>query len=182
MSDFKVVRLEWAYGVLAKEYPSQYHQRWAQPSGFVVTSQAATYFDISQKQAILRGKPIGEVLAEFFDAMVTIRNKGGNICAHHLEFDASIIDIELQRASFGTKRRELWGEFVAHKGFCTMNKHLGHWVCQQKGHPGSRPVAAKDLQSRLVPRLSCGGNEATKLWHIVKALREQIRAHEHAEK
>ena len=180
LSYFRIVCLELAYGEITQEYPNTYQQRWIQPDGFEVTPQAAAYFNISQEQAASKGKPLREVLAEFLHAVATIGSKGGRICAHHLEFDAVIVDMELQRAGFGEKCG-MWANLVE-EGFCSMNRHAAHWVCNQKGYPGARPVGTTDLKDRLVPRLSCIDNEAKKLWHIVRALREQVRAYDNVQK
>ena len=50
---------------------------------------------------------------------------GGRVVIHHLEFDAGIIDAELQR--YGLQQWcEQWRK-IARKGFCTMDPDVMHW-------------------------------------------------------
>ncbi len=59
--------------------------------------------------------------------------------AHHLEFDAGIIDCELNRCGLAALREE-WRR-IARDGFCTMNPELGRWMRVTSGREVGPPTA-----------------------------------------
>ena len=98
------------------------------PAGFEVTSGATSKHHITNEDLLRSGKPLHGVLSDFLADVAHILGLGGTVCAHQLEFDAGIIDLELARAGLNTKH-ELW-EAAATQGLCTMNPTLTRWCCE----------------------------------------------------
>ena len=122
-----------------------------------------------------KGEPLRAVLAELFKVVASVAERGGRISAHHLEFDAVIIENEFRRAGLDSFQRcDLWADIVK-SGFCAMSHSIGHWVCQQKGPIESKPVNLDDLAKVLAPRLVPSTEHAKKHWHTLRSLRRRTR-------
>lgn len=98
------------------------------PVDFEVTSEATSKHHITNEDLRRSGKPLHAVLLDFLADVAHVLGLGGNVCAHQLEFDGGIIDLELTRAGLDAKRQS-WEAAVTH-GLCTMNPTLTRWSCE----------------------------------------------------
>ncbi len=101
-------------------------ERLVQPTNFEISKKATDFHHITQQEAVTEGLPLEDVLREFMLDMVDLYHRGGRVVIHHLEFDASIIARELERANL-VELSPAWDE-VAKAGLCTMSPHIGKWV------------------------------------------------------
>ncbi len=74
-------------------------ERLVQPTNFEISKKATDFHHITQQEAVTEGLPLEDVLREFMLDMVDLYHRGGRVVIHHLEFDASIIARELERAN-----------------------------------------------------------------------------------
>jgi len=81
-----------------------------------------------------------------------VARRGGRICAHHLELDATIIANEMRRAGLDEELAE-WNTFVSAE-LCTMDPHIGHWIRTQAGSndvPHFIPIRLADAVASILP-------------------------------
>ena len=67
-----------------------------------------------------------DVLSEFIGELLAAHASGGRVVIHHLEFDAGIINRELERAGLQCYQA-VWAQ-IASAGVCTMDPAVGEWV------------------------------------------------------
>ena len=122
----RVVQVGWAIGDLRKEVPVQIKSRFVKPIGFQISAKATEFHSITQEKAECDGIDAAIVLREFLDDVRLACRHNGRVVAHHLEFDAGMIDREFQRCGLKDLREE-W-QRIAKNGYCTMNPELGRWI------------------------------------------------------
>ena len=102
-----------------------------QPTGFEIAPKAAKFHGVTPERARNEGLPLAIVLDRFMRVVTRAHERGGRLVAHHLEFDAGIIDREL--ANSGLEQwRPRWRD-IAQQGFCTMDPDVGKWVQMCRG-------------------------------------------------
>ena len=138
------------------------------PSGFTVSPNAAKYHNINQARAVAEGLPLDLVLSEFVEDVHDVLRRGGRVVAHHLEFDAGIIDHELARCGLNDYHKELAG--AARAGCCTMDPRVGRWVRACFGQDAA-PETTKNTMSlkELVRWLLPGSAELLDTRHTAGA-------------
>jgi DNA polymerase III epsilon subunit-like protein len=99
------------------------------PADFEVTPTATSKHHITNEDLRRSGKPLHVVLSDFLADVAHVLDLGGTICAHQLEFDAGIVDLELARAGLNMTERKLWENAATH-GICTMDPTLTRWSCE----------------------------------------------------
>lgn len=124
--NFRIVQLGWAVGDAVDFEPTKVKEHLVRPDGYCISARATEHHGISQELAEKQGLPITDVLDDFMRDAVRVDKMGGRVVIHHLEFDAGIIDAELQR--YGLQQWcEQWRK-IARKGFCTMDPDVMHWA------------------------------------------------------
>ena len=151
----RIVQLGWAVGLDA-EKEDFVKARLVKPDGFVITNEATEYHGIQNDTAERAGHPLRVVLLEFLSDVVEIVGRGGQVVAHHLEFDAGIILREFRRSQLHDEA-ETW-EKIARKGFCTMSPGIGRSLklaCgEQISHADAKhTLALLDSLERLAPEV-----------------------------
>ena len=101
------------------------------PIGFQISAKAVAVHSITQEKVESDGIDLAIVLSEFLNDVRDACRRNGRVVAHHLEFDAGIIDREFQRCGLKDLREE-W-QRVAKNGYCTMNPELGRWIRMTSG-------------------------------------------------
>jgi DNA polymerase III epsilon subunit-like protein len=143
-------------------------ERLIHPSGFTVSPCATQYHNIGQEKAVKEGLPLDLVLSEFMEDVHDVLRRGGRVVAHHLTFDAGIIDRELARCGLHDYQKE-WAN-AARAGCCTMDPEIGRWVRTCFGQDAG-PETAKNTMSlkELVRWLLPGSAELLDKHHTAGA-------------
>ena len=128
----RIVQIGWAVGGVCDDEPAQRTEEYlVKPDGFVISEKATAKHGISTDRTLSGGHALDIVLCKFMETAADIDARGGCIVAHHLEFDAGIIDRELANAGLACWRPQ-WSA-IARKGICTMDPHIGGWVQECMG-------------------------------------------------
>ena len=143
--NFRMVQLGWAIGEVGDIEPTEVKEHLVQPDGYCISARATEHHGISQERAEKQGLPITFVLDEFMRDAVRVDQMGGRVVIHHLEFDAGIIDTEMQRYELH-HFCDQWRK-IARKGFCTMDPDVMHWAQLCAGR--DMDVGEKALVMRL---------------------------------
>ena len=146
----RIVQLGWATG-FDTEKADFVKSRLVQPNAFVITQKAIDYHGIRNDTAQQAGHPLQVVLQEFLADVVGIVGRGGQVVAHHLEFDAGIILRELRRSHLHDYAK-VW-EKIGKNGFCTMNPGIGRSLKFARGEQISHADAKHTLS--LSDSLEC---------------------------
>ena len=145
----KIVQIGWALGGSREGGPLLHsNECLVQPVGFAIAEKATQKHGISQDDAMQNGRPLVEVLTDFMIMIDQAEAIGARLVAHHLEFDAGIIDRQLHDAGLDHKSAQ-WREF-ARKGFCTMDPDVGAWAQRCMGRdvsPDERSAPMMSLRS-----------------------------------
>ena len=70
-----------------------------------------------------------EALAEVVADANPVVSKFGRLCAHNLEFDATIVEEEMSRSNFDADARANFFHAIQ-GGMCTMDPYLTKWCCE----------------------------------------------------
>ena len=124
--NFRMVQLGWVVGEVGDIEPTEIKEHLVRPDGYCISTRATEHHGISQERAEKQGLPITFVLDEFMRDAVRVDQMGGRVVIHHLEFDAGIIDTEMQRYEL-QQFCDQWRK-IARKGFCTMDPDVMHWA------------------------------------------------------
>ena len=127
----RIVQLGWAVGDASVDAEIVVKSALIQPRGFEIAEKAIAHHHITQDIALEHGRPLASVLEEFMRDVSQACSRGVRVCAHQLEFDAGVIDQELQRCGLESLRLE-WAR-LARCGYCTMNPEAGRWLLQCAG-------------------------------------------------
>ena len=146
--DARAVQIGWAVVDTAAGTAAMIKERLVQPDGFIITAKAAAFHGIGHEQAATHGLPLGEILSELMSDVKDVRARGGRIVAHHLEFDAGILDKELSRCGMEEARRD-WGRAVR-AGCCTMSPNIGRWLRTCFGEEAGPPSKQNVLKLRAL--------------------------------
>ena len=77
-----------------------------------------------------KGVGLQEALDEFISDLRLVVKNGGRVCAHNLEFDATIVLEEMSRVKMDEQDLVIF-ESAIYNGFCTMNPTLTRWCCEE---------------------------------------------------
>ena len=80
------------------------------------------------------GRPVGDVLEEFYNDMnLAVTQHGARVVAHHLEHGATFVQKELGRVGL-TGALDVWTR-TARQGYCLMDPELSEWLrhCDGQG-------------------------------------------------
>ena len=141
--EVRIVQIGWAI----RERTGSMHvkERIIKPNDFSVSRKAGDYHGISHERALTCGIPLRHALDEFMEDISDVYKRGGKLVVHNLEFDCGIIDREMQRS--GMTCIDEWRR-IATGGVCTMDPHIGRWVCECVG---------KDTSTKSTTRLRLRG-------------------------
>ena len=178
----RLVQIGWAVGEMSSEKPET-KSRIVRPDGFVIEPSASAKHRLHHEFALTEGKPLRDVLQEMLQDVLGAARRGARVCAHHLEFDATVIANEMRRAGFEEELAE-WRSFVR-EGLCTMNPHIGSWI--RAHHAGTNdvphfiPIRLSDAVSVILPESGRllrqhhdAGNDALMHWLLFREL--ELRA------
>lgn len=113
------------------------------PIDFKISPKATQYHKITNEHAMSNGRHLRDVLEEFMHDMIHAHEAGGRVVAHQLEFDAGIINNELERLGLH-KLKKLWRE-IARKGVCTMSPAIGRWLRSSQGQDTGSEVTKNTM-------------------------------------
>jgi hypothetical protein len=128
--NLRVVQLGWTVGSFKPDMVPVTKVRCVKPVGFNISADAEAIHKLSQEYVATNGVDLKCVLEEFMGDVMSTMGKFGRLCAHHLEFDATILDAEMCRLGMAADTRSNWA-MAARSGFCTMNPHVTHWCCEE---------------------------------------------------
>ena len=151
LAPLRLVQIGWAIGEISGGQPEP-RSRIIKPDGFEIETSASAKHRIDHNLALAEGVPLRDALKEMLQEVLGAARRGGRVCAHHLEFDATVIANEMERAGLGSELAE-W-ERVVRAGLCTMDPHIGHWVRTQAGSndvPHFIPIRLADAVASMVP-------------------------------
>ena len=155
---FRLVQVGWVLGGCTKGEPIHTRkERLIKPQNFNISEDATNKHGITNADIKTNGLPLREVLEELMSAMWALHGAGGVVVSHHLEFDAGIIDEELQRCEM-EEWRPRW-KLIASNGICTLDLNVQEWFQTTSGRvkePGEKNVGDefKRLCHALLRRLS----------------------------
>ena len=92
----RIVQLGWAISATGAE--TRVKELLVKPDGFRISDKAARFHGITHDVAASQGQPLRGALCEFMAELMAAHVSGGRVIIHHLEFDAGIINRELERA------------------------------------------------------------------------------------
>ena len=147
----RIVQLAWCVGnATIPEISKSYFVR---PFGFTLAAKASIFHGIGQEKT-QEGRPLQDVLQEFMTDVRRCTQQGGQVVAHHLEFDAGVVHNELKRCGLDAFADE-WTA-IARKGFCTMSPVIGCWLkqacCEEVSHAhGKHNLGLVPMCRRLAP-------------------------------
>ena len=141
----RIVQLGWTKGYTDLRQNPERKCYLIKPDDFTITSDATKFHKITNAEAVEYGRPLPDVLDEFMADVMAECKSTGQVCAHHLEFDAGIILRELRRVG----REDLAAEWalIAKAGHCTMNRDLGGWGLPQVSKSSQRSEIEKAFLS-----------------------------------
>ena len=134
--DFSIVRalravqVGWTFGRIDQAEPPKTKKYLIKPVNFEVTDAVSKIHNITHSQASEFGHDLSNVLQELLQDVFAVTGAGGRICAHQIEFDAAVVDAEIQRAQIDMDSHEHWRSAV-YDGFCTMNPSITEWCCKK---------------------------------------------------
>ena len=138
----RLVQIGWAIGGCAMEDPiTSQEERLVKPQGFQISKMATEKHGINNEHAQENGLLLSDALEEFMQAAWQIHESGGIVVSHHIEFDAGIIDEELDRCGMQHWRLR-WRE-IAIRGVCTMDPDIQSWMQYASGkekEPGEKSL------------------------------------------
>ena len=121
----RVVQVGWATGKTSDAIPDV-SEHLARPNGFEITPEATLKHGIGNRYAEENGRPIADVILDFFAAAAAAHRQGALFTSFNFDFDAGMIRSELKRAGLHDEA-EQWDKFIA-KRVDTMDKNIGKWV------------------------------------------------------
>ena len=125
--DQRIVQLGWFIKDLTNNASAEERgEMIVQPDGFEISAKATKLHGVSTQRAQAEGLPLKSVLDSFMRVLEHAYQRGGRVVIHHLEFDAGIIDKELETAGLHHWRPQ-W-HAMAQAGFCTMDPVIGKWI------------------------------------------------------
>ena len=139
---YRIVQIGWVVGGSAKDDPiTDRQEHLVTPCGYLISEKAAKKHGITDEIATRDGRPLADVLEQFMQAIWSLHKSGGVVVSHHLEFDAGIIDEELQRCGMD-EWQSLW-RTVAMQGVCTLDLSIQDWfqtACGRMKGPGEKTL------------------------------------------
>ncbi|HNX68880.1 MAG TPA: 3'-5' exonuclease [Candidatus Omnitrophota bacterium] len=106
------------------------------PEGFVIPESASKIHGITTERALAEGRPLGEVLGEFLEA---VRTSAVGV-AHNLDFDEKVIEVEFLRKGMPPGLREM-------EKLCTMKTTTNY--CAIPGPYGNKWPKLSELHIKL---------------------------------
>lgn len=124
-NQLRVIQIGWAVGKANEDVPVVF-EHLVRPNGFEITPDAALKHGIGNRYAEENGRPIADVILDFFEAATVAHRQGAIFTSFNFDFDAGMIRSELKRLKLH-EEAEQWGKFIANKAD-TMDKRIGKWV------------------------------------------------------
>ena len=154
---FRLVQVGWVLGGCTKGEPIHTRkERLIEPQNFNISEDATNKHGITNADIKTNGLPLREVLEELMSAMWALHGAGGVVVSHHLEFDAGIIDEELQRCEM-EEWRPRW-KLIASNGICTLDLNVQEWFQTTSGRvkePGEKTLVMNLRDSVMLFYADC---------------------------
>ena len=176
LKELRVVQIGWTVGIFDSAQTTK--ERLVLPDGFEISDAATEKHGISHSFAATHGKTLAECLRELLDDVSALKQQGGRVCSHNLEFDAGILLEEMNRCDL-TDLAGLWTQAVR-GGFCSMHPDVGHWIRRQAGlmdQERKTPMRLKDMVHLLLPdarvlleRHHSAGNDSHMHWLLCRKI------------
>ena len=157
LQDLRIVQIGWSIGRFEACSVPLTKSLLVKPDGFIISDAAAAKHGVTTEKAAEFGSPIARVLTQLLADFADVRDHGGRVCGHQLEFDMGVIKREMERAGLDDEL-EAWSK-AATDGFCTMNPDITSWACAKlvehtrhhtsMGH--RRAISLKDMVRALLP-------------------------------
>ena len=125
----KGIPQRWTSGDFGADTPLITKTLLVRPDGFEITKAAAAIHCITTEHAATNGVELKEALAEVVADSNRVVSKFGRLCAHNLEFDATIVEEEMSRSNFDADARANFFHAIQ-GGMCTMDPYLTKWCCE----------------------------------------------------
>ena len=180
LAELRIVQIGWTIGAFDSVQTTK--ERLVLPDGFEISDDAMDKHGISHGLAASRGIPLVDCLRELLDDVSLLRQRGGRVCAHNLEFDAGIVLEEIERCGL-VGFAGIWTETVR-RGFFTMDPNVGHWVRKQAGlvDHERKPMRLRDMVRLLLPdahvlleKHHSAGNDSHMHWLLCREIARRCR-------
>lgn len=174
----RIIQIGWAIGDIRERVEVKRYT--IRPNGFAISTKATNVHGITTEHATAHGHSLDQVLAEFMADARKLSASGGQVVAHHLEFDAGTILKELDRCNLNELSRT-W-EQIARNGFCTLNSELIRCVkivCGEeiKSETAKHRLKLTDMTKRLTTvdadqarQHHDAGTDAMMAWYVYGAI------------
>ena len=161
----RIVQIGWAIGdcTLGGTIRERV-ERLVIPDGFAVSERATKKHGITNERANGDGVQIAQALEEFMRAAWSIHELQGVVVAHHIEFDAGVLDEELHRCGLDSWR-PYW-HIIATGGVCTMDPDIQAWIQHTFGN--DRGAGEKALVMNLRQSIMLFYNTAGSIRDLMK--------------
>jgi len=187
----RVVQIGWAIGDFESDESPVTKVRFVKPDGFEITPAAAAIHKITQDLATEGGVDLRDALCELMSDLRAVVEKSGRVCAHNLEFDATILSEEMSRAGLDAQYLSDF-DAVIRDGFCTFDPTLTRWCCEEflratfryaeKDVNMMAPVGLKEMvrvldvqtQKQCLPAHDAGA-DARAVWLVLRELHRLVR-------
>ena len=187
----RIVQIGWAFGDFGADTQPITKTLLVRPDGFEITKAAAAIHGITTQHAAANGVELKEALAEVVADANRVVSKFGRLCAHNLEFDATIVEEEMSRSNFDADARANFFHAIQ-GGMCTMDPYLTKWCCEDHLRATDlygderdtlmHPVGLGNLVRVLDPDLqeTCkpahdAGADSRAAWLVLKELHRIVR-------
>ena len=191
LKSLRVVQLGWTFGAMQATQPPITNSLLVKPSGYNICPAVAEIHKITTEKARDQGVALHRALRELLRDVIALVGKGGRICGHNLEFDATIVDQEIVRVGLGMNVKASWAIAVKY-GLCTMNPYLTKWCCDEhlrttdfygnNKTQAMNPASFGNLIRILDPaeQASCGpahdaGSDSRMVWLVLRELHRLVR-------
>jgi DNA polymerase III epsilon subunit-like protein len=134
----RIVQIGYAVGGVQENDPLQERgSLLVRPDGFSISPKAIKHHGITNERALETGVDLRYALEGFLGCVRKVVELGGCIVAHNLEFDAGIIENELNNAGLAHLCDD-WA-CIAKAGVCTMDEDIMKWAIACHGGSTERP-------------------------------------------
>ena len=126
----QIVQIGWTFGSFSSCDSPVTKSKITKPVNAELSSAATAIHKVTKEMILSQGIEIADALAEFLIDLKHVIADKGRICAHNLEFDATIVHEAMVTAVMHEDDIHTF-DIAAHYGFCTFDPCLTHWCCKE---------------------------------------------------
>ena len=180
LESLRIIQIGWGVGEIHSDGPTTY-SRYIKPNSFGITTEGAAKHGVTQNFVEDHGLPLESILKEFIASAQEWVARGARLVAHHIEFDAGVVAVELQRC--GLHQQMAFWDKAVRGGICTMDPVLCNWIrnlsgdVDAQGRSRSGPLGLKDCVRFMVPQSAelqrhhhAAEKDAEMAWLLCKAI------------